>query len=201
MVLLLIYCERFAWASVQPIQSEPFWKVRPELFAQVEKQRAIMVSAKFSEKEKLWVFLGGGHIKADLEESWKVVRQYEMLSRLTWVFSKVQYDTKLQELFLMLKFLGFERSLVVKIYEIKDKNKGTLQFQIIKGFFQGLTGQMGFSSYSQMVTEASVSAKYAGEVPFPGWIFAPGAEAVMHYVASELREIVEQSLSARKSKQ
>lgn len=188
-LLMLNYCEGLASPSVTP--AEPFWKARSELFEQVEKERAILVSAKQLPNKKTWVFIGGGHIKSGLEESWSIARQCELLSRLTWVFNKVKYESQVQELYLTLKFLGFERNLVVKINEVKDKKRGLLEFRIIKGFFQGLNGQMGFLTYSPEVTESSVYAEFDGDVPFSSWIFARGAEVVMYYVASELRKIIE----------
>lgn len=183
----------FSYGSLGPNPSIPFWKARTELFRQVEQDRAVLVSVKRTHSDSPWEFVGGGHVQADWETSWQVARHYEQLARLKWLFKKVEYDLKASRLSLMLYFIGFERSMVVEIREVKASGQGILDFHIVDGFFRGLRGRLEFLPRSALVTEVSFEANFPGKVSIPGFLFIPGSEAVMRYVALELRTLIEQA--------
>lgn len=194
-ILLIIFGDVVS-GSTNISASEPFWKMRPELYRTIQKEREILVSVKKLPTHPQWSFVGGGHVRADFQTSWEVARQFEQLGQLNWFFKKVTFDRSKRELVLDIKFLGFTRNLVVHIDEVQEGDaKGVLLFKIEQGFFQGLRGKMDISTYSPEVTEMGVEASYPGEVNLASFLFIPGSEAVMRYVAQEMRRIIEEKKS------
>ncbi|MEY4616510.1 MAG: hypothetical protein RJB66_1470 [Pseudomonadota bacterium] len=187
----------FALVGVDGAGPSPFWRVKPDLYQRVVQNREIFVSVKRLSDNHQWRFSGGGHVKADLQTSWNVARQYEQLARLDWFFRTVSFDKPSSRLALDIRFLGFSRNLLVVIKEQQElPSIRSLSFRVEQGFFKGLRGHLNFSSYSKETTEIGFEGDYSGEVNLASFLFIPGCEAVMSYVAKEMRRIIEEKRAA-----
>ena len=179
----------------------PVWKQNSVIYQKVQAERVIFVAADWKENSLSWDFVGGGHVRADLATSWHQTTQYANLAHLKWFFKKVSYDFKQQRLSLDIQFLGFRRSLVVKINERRESERARIDFIVIEGFFRDLKGELvletlgsrvkNLPGMTSEVTELSLNATYPHQVKLFDWVFRSGAETMMHYVASELRRQIE----------
>lgn len=174
-----------------------FWRYKPELQDRMREQRDVLVSAQKKQddhEDKLMHFdvRGAGFVKRDLNEAFKLAQNYQDLHKVSEHFNKVYFDEKNQQLFLIIKALGYQARMILYIHKFEKDERKELQFEIIWGDLKGLKGAVGFEKQDDNYTEVSMMSDYtAAEFPLPKVFMSFAFEVLTEKIAKRMRSYLE----------
>lgn len=177
-----------------PASEAPFWK-RPALMQKMRDERAILVAVR---KEDIpndqirFTMAGAGVVDKSKDFCFQIAQQYARLKEISEHFKTVTYDPSSHQLFLVTEALGYQARMILRIVPVSADWRNELQWEVIWGHFQGMTGLIGFEKVNETRTEMSLNAKYeASELPLPRILMGFALEVVTQKVAEKMRAFIE----------
>ena len=166
-----------------------FWVSKPALQKEIRENRKLVVSVTEHQQSE-WEFKGVGQIHAPLDSCWRQAYEVEKLGLVSKYIKKLSYDLKSGRLQFALSMLKKEIQIVAYLKYIPEHKK--IHLSVLDGPYKGLRGVILFKDVERLKTESIFFAKYQKKSSLiPDWLFSFSIEAVMHQVASALREMVE----------
>lgn len=173
-----------------------FWN-KPEVFETMTKSRKIVVSVTHEAEQ--WNFRGAGQVEASADFCVEQAKNFSRLEAVPEHFYGVVFSEKDSVLKVIVKFIGKEYPLSLKLGEVRvldrtgEWTETQIFFQNQDGVLVGLEGVLliskGLPRQSPII---GIIAQYRGSpVWVPDWIFSLTGEAVMHYVSLSLRNTLE----------
>lgn len=166
-----------------------FWLKKSQLQKEILENRRVVVSVT-EPKESQWEFKGVGLIQAPVDSCWRQAYEVEKLGLVSKYIKNLKYDSKSGRLQFGLAVLNKVIEIVAYIKYIPDHKK--IHLSVLEGPYHGLRGVIQFKDIERLKTESVFFAKYQKKSSMvPDWLFSFSIEAVMHQVASALRDMVE----------
>lgn len=136
--------------------------------------------------------VAAGLVSVPLQDSWNIVRNFELLPKVDERFQEVKYFPENQRLFLHLVAYGYHARMILQMRYGESLNAREMHFECVEGTYKGMTGVLRFESVKQSKTEFAMTTDYASEkIPLPRILMGLGVEIVGSRVASAMRTFVE----------
>ena len=177
------------------IFSAPFWKAKEHVYERVKKGE-IIVSAKLSKKDeqKYLKLISAGHIEAPLDYTWQQILKFEDYHKMSSHFQNIQHDKANKDLYLEMGAMGYYAKLWIAYELKKSPEKNTLAWQVVRGGFKGLSGELHLEAYDRKTSEISIHGDmHAKVIPIPTALIKLGLEFVGKLMAKNMRKYIENS--------
>ncbi len=180
---------------------KPFWRNtnKKDVAAKMQNDALLVVSASTEEVQsqlpKLYEMkvVAGGVSKTPLEFTKKMILDYEKLPQADSHFKEVKYDATKKTLYLHLEALGYHARMHLRMKEVAIPNGYQIQWECVRGSFQGMKGLFELLELERQKTEISMTAEYrASKLPLPQVLMGAGLEAVGKLTAYKLRDFVQE---------
>lgn len=179
---------------------KPFWRNinKKEVAEKMQNDALLVVSASTDEVQsqppKLYEMkvVAGGISKTPLEFTKKIILDYEKLPQADSHFKEVKYDTVKKTLYLHMEALGYHARMHLQMKEVEIPNGYQIQWECVRGSFQGMKGLFELLELERQKTEISMTAEYrASKLPLPQVLMGAGLEAIGKLTAYKLRDFVQ----------
>tara|TARA_B100001248_G_C27379710_1_gene456274 strand:+ start:943 stop:1545 length:603 start_codon:yes stop_codon:yes gene_type:complete len=174
----------------------PYWKAKPEVYQKIQ-EGEIIVSAKLddSRKEKHLKVSSAGHLKTPMLFAWQEMRKFENYPKMSEHFRNVKHQKEKQHFYIEVGAFSYYAKLWVDYKGKKiSKNKRRLEWQVVKGGFQGLHGYLEIEKKKYALSEISLYADMQAEViPIPNALLKIGLEVVGKLIAMKMRQHLEKT--------
>lgn len=198
MKLLVIVLYFLAFAA-----PEASWWLKPDYQTKIREQRQIIVSIKSEQMENKSFFrmTGAGTMRASKRYTVQKILAFDDLQKISSYFKKVVHEPKLNRVYLLLEAYGYEARLLIK-YSIKDQgDKSVFHWNVVWGGFQGMIGDIEFSSLGSEKTEAILVATFDDkQIPLPSIFKSVVLEMIVQHVAKSMRSYIEEEYEKSKGK-
>ncbi len=174
-------------------EGEVFWRKETNYKRMLE-SRALLVSATTGEKndKKTMLVIGAGIVAAPLEFTYRTVRKFERLPKVSDRFHEATFDAKNNSLHLHMSAMGYHVKMLLKLKFDEETKKKIIHWECVEGGFVGMRGKIELAQVDARRTEMSLEAQYeAQKLPLPKALMGLGLEVVAHRVAGLMREDIE----------
>ncbi|MEQ1664985.1 MAG: hypothetical protein ABL927_06370 [Bdellovibrionales bacterium] len=184
----------------------PFWQAKPKVFKRVVDDREIIVSVttekltakvhKFSHRIKMQ---GGGLVYGQIGPVFSKIQRYSELTKVSGHILEVLWTPATNELFIHTEAFKFHAVMTLKIQV--DNNSHKLKFNVIKGHFEGMSGEFSFMEFAGHLKDnkqvrnsvlMGFNARYDYQTPpMPQFLMEFGLEVILQKVAGLMRSYLE----------
>lgn len=175
---------------------KPFWKNKPKAYKRLKENNEILVSAFTEEVSKSpqmhqMKVVAGGSISVPLEDTFRLVREYDSLSKADKHFQEVRYDKSQEKLYLHMAALGYHAKMNLKLKEVVTSKTREIHWLCESGSFKGMKGLIVLEALSESQTEISMTSDYVAEkLPLPKVLMGFGLEIIGRQVAQKMRSYI-----------
>jgi hypothetical protein len=188
----------FFFAQAAPDAS---WWLKPSYQTKVREQRQVIISINTEKKDERSYFKmsGAGALRASKSYTLKKIIAFEDLQKVSSYFKKVVHQPHLNRAYFLLEAYGYQARLLIK-YSIKDQgDKSVFHWSVVWGGFQGMIGDIEFSSLAPEKTEAILTSTFDDkEVPLPKIFKGIVLEMIVQHVAKSMRSYIEEEYEKSK---
>lgn len=188
MILLLLSLSSFA--KIQDHLTAREWD-------QLKTSREIVSRVDFKKNEQL-NFYAAFQTSVSTDQAEQVMTQYGSYEKFIPFVSRSRYDAQTQLLEIEGGVMGWNLSSTLKMSPLKD---GHLGFEIIKGHFRGLKGQMLTERSQDYKTWVLIKGELIDKTTRwpPEWIIENGGKIVFQVSGSKLRGLMEDAVKPKES--
>jgi uncharacterized membrane protein len=158
--------------------------------------KKILVSSTIEDKGllKLMRVAAAGLVDAPLEFTFRTVKKFEALPKVSDHFEEAKFDASKNTLFLHLSAMGYHVKMTLKLNFHEEEKHKTIQWESIEGGFRGMKGTIDLMESDPRHTEMSMRARYEDKnLPLPRVLMGIGLEFVTQRVAGTMREYIEKA--------
>ena len=176
------------------VAAEPFWKTKERVYDRV-KNGEIIVSVKTLEpkgKIRELVVQGGGHVAAPAAFVLRKAIDFEQMGKMSGYIKSTKWDPAARELEIVVGAFGQEGRLKMSIKIDEQARPRRVDYFIMAGGLQGMTGAFVFDELSALKTEVAFESSYKFEkFPLAKLFLEFGLEVAFQRMAASLRAYVE----------
>lgn len=165
--------------------------LKPSVKDRMLKEREAVVYASLGDADdslKLYRFYAGMQVNAPLAATRKVLTDYELYARMIPYIDHAKYSPETRVLDIQGGVLGFVLKSQVRFQE---RGEGWIQYRIVGGHFQGLSGDILFEPAEARGTAVVMRGEKLGTHWPPKFIIERGAEIVFGFTARRMRSYIE----------
>jgi len=189
----------------EPPSAPPSVEVRlkPREFKALVEDKEVVVHAKLEDQAKLQDQAGKDHKKysfsaamlvgASTAQTRKILTDYRLYSKMIPYVEKAELNPLTQVLQLE---GGIWRFKLQSWLKFDERSERWIQFRIIGGHFQGLSGDILFDSLGERGTVVQLSGMQEGKRWPPKFVIERGAEIVFGFTAKRMRSYIESQKKA-----
>ncbi len=186
---------RLSVAKDLPLSAQPFWRTKEAIRKKVMDERAVVVSVTKEDRQNGEFFFsmkGAGLVSAPKNFSFQVSQNFSKLKEVSDHFKTVEFDPDSRKLFIITEALGYQARMILLVTPVSEDWRSELQWRVIWGSFQGMTGVIGFEEVKPGKTEISLFANYQSKVlPLPKILMGFALEIITQKVAEKMRTFIE----------
>jgi len=182
------------------VDAPPFWREKPHLFDRIKRRRAIIVSVRShkleTESGHELRMQGGGMISVPKDFAYEHSKDLEVLKKTGNYVKELNLDKETGRLFLHTAAFRYHAKMHMQVSykENHDKSpeKSVIQFEIVRGTFQGMKGEFNFEEYNGGRTIIGFNSLYNyEELPIPRFFVRFGLEVVIQKMSERIRSVIE----------
>lgn len=190
-IWILILCLPTSWAS-----EEPFWKTKPKVYKRITDGDVIVVvkdaPASQGKPKNHLIVQGGGIVSAPAEFVFAKAQDFDQMSRVSGYIKSAKFDAKTEILELTVGAFGHEGKMNLKIKTKADSRPRRIDYEVVSGALQGLSGNFAFTELSAKKTEVGMSGDFLyDKFPIPQLFLEFGMEVAFQRMALRLRRFAE----------
>lgn len=139
---------------------------------------------------------GGGMISVPKGFAYEHTKDLEVLKQTGNYVKEMNYDQEAGRLFLHTTAFRYHAKMHMQVTykEDQEKNpeKSVIQFEIVRGTFQGMKGEFSFEKFDESRTIIGFNSLYNyEELPIPRFFVRFGLEVVIQKMSERIRSVIE----------
>ncbi len=195
-LIFLLTVASLGGANSLAVNLMPFWKAKEKVYRRISEEQEIVVNAKTEDRPETpphaLILLGAAHVDAPLSVTYGFAKNFEELSKMTDHLEEIKFNPANNELFVHLVGLGRHSRMWMKLRFSEKPDVSVIYFEVIRGQFQGLSGEFRFEDIRRLKTEISMTAQYPFDtLGFPQTLVELGLEGMLKLMAFRMRKYVE----------
>lgn len=174
--------------------------LKPVLWKRLLNDKEVLVNAKLEDSReepgyKKYSFYAAMKVGAELPLTRQILTNYLLYSQMIPYIDQAEYAKETQVLHLE---GGIWKYRLKSFIHFEEKADRWVHFQIIRGHFAGLQGNIYFESLGEKGTAVYMAGEQLGNVWPPTFVIERGAEIVFGFTATRMRSYIEAQKNVKK---
>lgn len=204
-VLFLPLLQNTTLAKDVKVKGDQGWLNKEKVIQRITDNKEILVSVKVEDRKKTEKKAESlknlkiqcvGLVGRPLLDSFLTAKKFYLLPHVSDHIKKAEYDAVGQELYLHTEAFNYHAHMWMKLRFVEaDKERKSIDFEVIRGVFKGMKGTILFSANGIGKTKMELFSDYPyRELPVPNFFVEFGLEVATQRVASKMRSFIENQI-------